>query len=211
MKKSSAILSLSAVIAVGWVSIAMAGTVAYTSSASFSAAVAGTTTYGFEGIADPHGAVLAPSFAGGGGATFTPAGTGSQFVIGINNTGFGQSDISEQFGTPHGGLISLASATKGFGFDIGSNSDASTAISVVLSNGDSFSLAMPASKGTLEFFGFSDDTAFNSITITGGGVEMDIANYSIAPSVSPAAVPEPASMTILLSALGTILAARRKS
>jgi hypothetical protein len=184
----------------------MAGATTYTTLAAFNAAAPSAAAYGFDGVAPDHGAVFASTFTGGGGATFAPAGTGSQFIIGHFNTPFGplQSVISEQSGTPHGASISFAPTVDAFAFNFGSSLDAGQAITVLLSTGDSFSLTIPANNSS-QFFGVVTTGPFTSLTITGAGFELDILNYYTE------TVPEPASLMLLASGVAGLAVSRRRA
>lgn len=184
----------------------------YDSAATFGAAVAGATNHGFEGIAPAssylYGAVTVA------GVTFDS--NVFKFVIdGLATPNYGASFFSGQSPDvrPSDVLVSMA-GVNAIGFTYGTyNSTPGTAVTIALSTGDSFIRSFPlASEPNTKFIGFVSGTPITAISLSSianppyppGGSDysysLDIVSFTLA----AAAVPEPASLALMLLGLGLV-------
>jgi hypothetical protein len=189
-------------------------TVTFSTRAAYDAAVPTNISIDFEGLA-PAG-----TFVNYGSSTLTL--NGVNFVGGLNDNLFANTTTTYQvvYGTPYNlgsndFLLSGDSASGpasfnisrpgglfGAEFDFGSFATSNSQITVVLSTGDSFSVS-GGNYPTDGFVGFLSSAPFTSFTVgMTGGNRLDTLSIDDfrASTTAPAAVPEPASLT--LTALG---------
>ena len=191
----------------------------YDSAATFGAAVAGAAEHGFEGIAPANGNLYGAATVAG--VTFDS--NVAKFVIdGLATPNYGASFFSGQSPDmrPSDVLVSMA-GVNAIGFTFGSYvSTPGTAVTVGLSTGDTFITSFPlASEPNTKFIGFVSDTPITAISLSSianppsppGGLDysysLDIVNFTIA----AAAVPEPASLVLMLLGLGLVAPLARRA
>jgi len=186
---------------------ASASVIEYTDVTLFNAAVPGATSYNFEGIAPVNGfSVVSPTV---GGVAFT-APNSTPFVIGDNFYGpdtFGGAAFFSGQGPligPSNVTATLTSGVTAIGFFYGPGDDAGGAITVTLSTGDVFSLAIP-DVGTADFVGFTSTTPITSVAFTEAGYGMDIVQFE---ATTP--VPIPAAIYLIGSGLIGLMGIKRK-
>jgi PEP-CTERM motif len=122
---------------------------------------------------------------------------------------------SHWLGFPTGSAtFTFANPTNVFGsYFTGLQTTLGTTLTIQFSDGASQTLNLPVqNNGGAQFFGFTDTSYFNSLTINRPGNDawgMD--NVTIATAITTAAVPEPESYAMMLLGLGFVGAiARRK-
>lgn len=174
--------------------------------ASFNAHTTGGVTTGFDTVTgldfgDPTCPGSGSCFAGFNpvtldhGITLTTT-TGDH--VNVNSAGYyGVNDLQHQYAVnaeTHFVTINLPTPVKAFGLDFGTLFDVSTA-DFTLSNG--FTQNNVATLGSLktQFIGFLSDTAFDHITLT-------VPNSFVVADVTTATTPIPATLPLLLSAIG---------
>ena len=86
---------------------------------------------------------------------------------------------------------------------------AASAALVTLSNGDYISVTIPVitTQNLTQFVGFSSDTPFTSLTVTGVPNAIDVTNFTTG---APGAVPEPAIWALMLMGMGGVGAMLRQ-
>jgi hypothetical protein len=202
--------------------LALATEIEYNDVASFNAAVAGATTYNFEGIAPlgnyPTTAGMAASFGSNpvtvGGVAFS---SNNSFVLPASYAQYGVDFFTGQGGAAwlssqaNGGnptnyvTATLGSGVTAIAFNYGSYGDANLPITVTINGVDTFSASpLPASNyDPTDFVGFTSDTPITSVVFAEqGGYTFDITQFEVgsANPADPPPVPEPS--TILLLGVG---------
>jgi hypothetical protein len=194
-------------------------TVTFATRAAYDAAVPTNISIDFEGLA------ATGDFVNYGSGTLTLDGV--SFAGGPNDNLFAETETTYQVlnGTPYnlgsGDFLLSGDQLRGassfnisrpgglFGaeFDFGGFATANSQITVVLSNGDSFSVS-GGEYPTAGFVGFLSSAPFTSFTVgMTGGNRLDTLSIDAfrASTTSPAAVPEPASLTLTALGLAGVL------
>ena len=177
--------------------IAQADTV-YTSQSAWNAAVSGSTTINFEGIAIPSSYVNEPPSFLQGGDTFgigpSAPGGSSLFVIGDNFYGFGYAVVSSQAASGTLDLkVTLPSPVTALAFDyiVGTGN-----VTITGSDGLNQAESAPGVTNFL-FFGVTDPGGISSVDITQAyslaSESVNMKDFSYA-TANPATVPEPSSL-----------------
>ena len=172
--------------------------------------VAATLAFNATPVADAAGTVE-PTV---GGVTFT-APSSTPFVITYGVGTFGGAPFFSGQGPgwdaetgvlkgPSNVTATLASGVTAIGFLYGPGDDAGGAITVTLSTGDVFSLAIP-DVGTADFVGFTSTTPITSVAFTEAGYGMDIVQFE---ATTP--VPIPAAIYLIGSGLIGLIGIKRK-
>ena len=201
----------------------------YASRAAFNAAVTGAVTNDFEGIASPtSGGIGVQQYASGSftdnvGNTFLAPTTGSVINLGVLDKTYlnGAGQVNAHFGsdvltTNYENLtINFDHAVTSFAIDYASLGRA------FANQSDTFSFTV-AGLGTqqaysngsgLSFFGFTSNTAFNSITISALASGSSASNRFFDNIATAAPVPEPGEWAMMVGGLGLVggVARRRKA
>jgi hypothetical protein len=194
-------------------------TVTFSTRAAYDAAVPSDISIDFEGLASAGSfvnygsgslALNGVSFAGGADDNlFANTATTYQVLYGTPYN-LGSSDFllsGDQASGPGSMNISRPGGLFGAEFDFGGFSTSNSQITVVLSTGDSFSVS-GGNYPTAGFVGFLSSAPFTSFTVgMTGGNRLDTLSIDAfrASTTSPAAVPEPASLTLTALGLAGVL------
>jgi hypothetical protein len=181
----------------------------YTSAASFSAAVTGVTTHGFNGIAIP----LPNNFLGGpqtvDGVTFSSSGNTFTLPTGYAGTAYGAQFFSGQ--SPSGlgpaNVSATLAGTFAIAFTYGAyNSPPNAPVTITLSTGDVVVQNQSATPGLVTTFtGFVSSTPITSVSFSSNSGVFDVVNFML---TSP--VPEAPTWALLLAGTGLIGGLARK-
>jgi hypothetical protein len=218
--RHTAIAAASAAALLG-ASAAQAAALTFNDRSAWNAAVSSPTTVDFNGFTGTDSISVGPSYTEGG-VRFDV--TGAQAQI------FGSGPLAlEAFRFPAGEFygngylewqnasfntltITLPREVQAIGFDF----------SELLGNGDTFTIVVDGETFTVDtseegalFFGLMDTDGFTTLTITDAqsptrGVFPTIDNFSFAGDPGPTAVPEPASLLLLLAGALPLACRRRK-
>jgi hypothetical protein len=207
--------------------VAHAGTV-YSTFAAWQAAVPGSTTVNFEGLADPFGFIgpITSETVGGVNFSLGPNGTNTvMFVNGDGGYGYPGASISVQVSnaspdSPVDLLISLPSAVTAIAFDFGDitfNADFGHTATITLFNGLSSVETDFKAAGvysTTAFFGVTNPAGITKVDITlpADSFVLNLTDFSY--GSLPNNVPEPSSLLLCgagLAVAAGILRRRRTS
>ena len=225
MPRSFAIsVALAAAVTLTTAALAGAATITYTNQAAFAAATSAISfsTVDFEGVAADGSFVFEPTPPGVTlmGANFTVDHSGGNsgflFVIGDNFYYPGNSVLSSQQSAvvANNIVITLPQLETALSLNLGTLGAGAASWSWQLSNGDTGVLSAPAFD-SLSFFGFTSTSGFNTLRLTGpanpaANEAMNIDNVSFG-AEAVTAVPEPASMVLVSSALALAGVRRRRA
>jgi hypothetical protein len=189
-----------------------AGFTTYTDQASFSAATTGLTNINFNGHVSSPTTFIGYAIPSG----YTDAATGTNFTFtnsvgdDINITGrnyygtnyFSTDTLNYSSSIPPTAaeVITLPGSARAFSLMF-SSYNISAPVTFTLSNGDSYTAPTSSAFGTVDFLGFTDTTAFTSVTISSHK------EYLLSVSYQGSAVPEPSSLILMAFPLA-LLAAR---
>ena len=203
---------LSAAVVLSWAAptTAQAQLTPYNSEASWLGAVTAPTLIGFDDLAD--GTAINGAYAG---HNFSPANGGSPAAVAYNFSQAGPNVLALSLPPLTGGgggvTVGFAAPLQGVGFWYVDSEFAGNSVTVYgAANADlgTYALAFPA-PAAWQFIGFtSAANDITRITVTIGAADMVALD-----SLQTAAVPEPASLTMLLAGLGCwgFVAQRRRA
>jgi hypothetical protein len=213
--------ALGAVFAVATsVTTASATIVTYSGASAWAAAVSSPSTVDFNGATGGQSWYEGTNFASGG-VNFSSGyitNQGPSFASLAAGTFYGSGYLEWETNPPDSNTltVTLPGAVDAIGFDYAEINGATDTFTIVA---DSQTFTATTSVSGALFFGLTDTNAFTSFTITdledvGGGffsLYPTIDNLSYASSLSsPATVPEPASLAVLLSGLFGLRLIRRQ-
>lgn len=212
------LLSLSVVVAGAVFAMARpadAAPVVYTDTASFQAATSHLSQVGFNGIVAP-GAFTDYAVPPG----YTDPATGTNFTfLGANGSdinvtsatfyglpAFPADVLDSSSSVPAGSSESITLPHSSTAFAMYFSTYDASAITVTLSNGDTYTDSSPPSFGNFAFLGFTDPTAFSALTITdpaAAGVLLADVSFGVG-------IPEPSSLALFgISSLLVVWRRRR--
>ena len=179
---------------------ARASVITFTDRTAFLAAADITTSVDFEGLAPADSFTLIPSPPGltTGGANFSST-TDKLFVIdpGFDSPDFfwssGSYLIDNEFSTS-ALVITLAPGVTAFGADL--SSFGSGDITIALAGGGTLTVASPG-QPNFSFVGFTSDQDILSLAFSKPGDSVVLDNVAFGQTAAAAAVPEPATLTLL--------------
>ncbi len=179
---------------------AKASVIAFTDRTAFLAAADITTSVDFAGIAPTDSFAFIPSPPGltTGDANFSST-TDNMFVIdpGFQSPDFFWSSgpylIDNQFATS-ALVVTLAPGVTAFGADF--SSFGAGDITIALAGGGTFTVASPG-QPNFAFLGFTSDQDILSLAFSKSGDSVVLDNVAFGQTAAVAAVPEPASLTLL--------------